>query len=284
MATITKWLRKAVDAVIDPDREERVNLIAQVLERGLHQHRQKFRASAALGGFDYTSDDLTAAKERVFRSILERGWKDGKLSPGQQKITNWVADSLEISRKDAYQLNLEFARQHFGTALGHAMEDGVLEEHEIGWLQQIASSVDLSVPQFVRGFFFHEGESFLRGIFLACVSDGRISDQEWWRLLETTKQLGITREELLEAIQPQAHQFVEHVLADAKADGLLSTSEKDSLYWLLNNLHVPAQFHNYVLAEVDQLQILTDLQDGKLPRLPAPAGSAVHELTNTRAD
>ena len=57
--------------------------------------------------------------------------------------------------------------------------------------------------QFVRRFFFDEGERFLRSIFLACIDDNHISQNEWNNLLKTATQLGIGRDELLNAIAPR---------------------------------------------------------------------------------
>jgi hypothetical protein len=126
------------------------------------------------------------------------------------------------------------------------------------------------VPQFARTFFRTEGEGFLRGIFLACLADGHLSETEWNHLLHTTAKLGISQAELLGAIRPQARRFVEHVLADAKADGQLTDSEEATLRWLLKHLGLPADFGQYVDAEVRLLRTLTDIDRGKLQPIGTP--------------
>jgi hypothetical protein len=125
---------------------------------------------------------------------------------------------------------------------------------------------------FCRKFFRAKGEAFLRGVFLACVADGHISPDEWEHLLGTTNKLGVTRDEMLQAIWPQAQQFVEHVLADAKADGRLSPEEERTLQWLLDNLVLSGQYREYVRAEIDLLRLMTEIEDGRLPSIAPPRG------------
>lgn len=273
--TLTSWVKKAFETFVDPEREERFQTLVQVLQNGLQIHRQDFVLTNVLQGVDYTAKDLELAKDHVYREILSRGWGDGRLSRSEQEVANWVAGCLELPAQKARESNVEFARAHFATALAKAMEDGVLDENEESHLREIAASVGATVPQFVRQFFRSEGESFLRGIFLACIADNHLSHSEWTYLLQTTQRLGISREELLQAVQPQAQRFVEHVLADAKSDGRLSQNEDATLRWLIGNLGLSPQFRQYIEAEVAALRLLTDIADGKLPSLAGPAGVAV---------
>jgi hypothetical protein len=148
----------------------------------------------------------------------------------------------------------------------------LLDPQEEATLEKIAASVGSTLPIFARAFFRNEGESFLRGVFLAFIADGQISDAEWRHLIDTTSKLGISHRELLDVIGPQARRLVEHVLADAKADGKLSNQERMSLAWLLQNLGLSAEYRRYVEAEIHQLQTLTDIESGRLSPILVPPG------------
>ena len=184
---------------------------------------------------------------------------------------------------------MEFAKEYFAMALARAMDDGVLDESEVACLNEIAASVGLSVSTFARSFFFQESESFLRGMFLACVADNSLSAEAWNTLLAVTERLGLSRNEMLEAIQPQARQFVEHVLADAKSDGRITEHENTVLTWLLSNFRLPADFHNYVASETSLLRQMTEIAEGKLPVLPPIAevetrsGEIIHFCSPSRS-
>lgn len=256
----------------DPNKEERVRTLASRIYRTLQARGKEFTYGEALRGIECTEADLALAKVRVYQEVLSNAWKDGSVKPGEQKVLLWVATCLDLSERETHQLDLTAAQERFATALVQAMADGVLDANEESTLQQIASSVDSTVAEFARSYFRSEGEGFLRGIFLACVADGQLSAAEWDHLLRTTAKLGISHQELLLAILPQARRFVEHVLADAKSDGQLTDHEDATLMWLLNNLGLPADFRRYVDAEVSLLRTLTNIQRGRLQSIPVPFG------------
>lgn len=272
MARFVKWIQKTVENIVDPDRENRIKWLVTLLQNGLHSQRRSFSLSAILQGHDYAESELEIAKQRVYRTTLERAWTDGKLTESKQEVIQWVATSLQIPNHQAVAINVDCARRCFAVALARAMEDGVLDEQEVAQLREIASSVGSALPHFARSYFRSEGESFLRGIFLACVADGHISQSDWNYLLATTQTLGLQHDEMLSAIQPQARQFVEHVLADAKSDGRLTEHEEAILQWLVNNLGLPNDFRRYILGEVSALRTWTEIHAGRLPSLSPPRG------------
>jgi hypothetical protein len=98
------------------------------------------------------------------------------------------------------------------------------------------------------------------------------SPDEWQRLVDTAGQLGLSQAEMLHAIRPQAQQFVEHVLADAKSDGILSPSEEETLAWLLGHLDLSPEFRQYMQAQIWFMRTLTEITQGKLPSVPTPPG------------
>lgn len=285
MAGFSGWIKKAVDSLVDPEKEQRLAVLVHTIQHGLSAKKQAFSLAEAIQGIDAKPTDLEQAKEHVYRTLMDRGWKDGMLTESEQSTAKWVAQRLEMTPAQVKSINLEFAKNHFARALAQAMDDGVLDDDEVARLNAIAAAVGQTTGDFVRTFYFSVGEGFLRGMFLACVSDNRLSRDEWHRLLTTTERLGLSKGEMLDAIQPQARQFVEHVLADAKADGRLSEQEENVLAGLLNNLRLPDDFHRYVKTEIALLRQLTDITDGKLPSLPRPddveirAGEIVHFLS-----
>jgi tellurite resistance protein len=282
MKTLSKWVQEAFTKFIDPEREDRVRHLALAIKRGLQAKRERFKLSIAIAGLEQTDKDVELATARVYRDVLKKLWDDNQLTARERNMTEWVADRLELPAGTADRMNMDFARQHFASALARSMRDGVLDSAEEDQLEKIARSVGLSTADFVREFFEAEGESFLRAIFLSVVEDGELTAAEWEGLLSTSRKFGISKDVLLKTIEPQAQQFVEHVLADAKSDGRLSKSEAATLQWLLDNLGLSDEFRHYVLSELADLKLMTDIADGRLPAVQTPnwmetqAGEIVH--------
>lgn len=276
MATLTQWVKKTVAKLADPSKDERIAGLTKILHDGLRSQKQAFSISRAIQGIGYDAEDIAIATENLYRSILARGWADQRLTREEQETAKWVVRSLEIPQERVRAINLEFAQEQFAAALAEAMEDGILDESEKSRLNDIASTVGLSMPQFIERFFLARGESFLRGIFLAAVEDSRLSEDEWDHLVATSDRLGISQKRLLAAIAPQAQQFVEHVLADVKSDGRLSQEEEHTFNWLLSKLQLPSPYIQYVQGELDTLRRLTAIADGRLPNLECPPGVATH--------
>ena len=272
MSKLRKWVSKTIQTLIDPDQDARVADLVTVMHRGLRQYGQKLSLASITQGLEFTERDLAIAKEQLYRKILAKGWEDEKLTEQEQQTAKWVAAAIEIPAKRAREINLEIAREYFSTALAEAMEDGILDEHEEARLKAIAASVGMELPEFTRAFFQVAGERFLRAIFMACVADGHISPGEWEYLLATTTKFGVEYAELQRVIQPQAEQFVEHVLADAKADGRLSPEEYTTMNWLAENLGLSQGFLEYLAKEVSLLREFTNIADGRLPSIGVPAG------------
>jgi len=272
MSQFKSWFQKTVTTILDPDREGRVANLVRIIDANIQRQGQKFSLTQALGGLQCDPKDLHEAKLRVYQAALTRGWSDGILTAGEQRTAQWLASKLQLPPDEVQKIDLDFARKQFGMTLAQAMQDGILDHKEEAQLQAVAAAVGCKAADFARQFFQNEGEAFLRSIFLACVADNHISENDWKYLLHVTAQFGLTHAEMLAAVQPQARAFVEHVLADAKTDGRVSTTEQQTLAWLLNHLQLPAEFRNYVGSEVQLLIALGDIEDGRLPSVPLPAG------------
>jgi len=254
MARFTDWIKQAITVVVDPEQKDRVEQLVRVIERDLAAKRQAFLLRDSVHGIEHRTRDLEEATESVYRSMLGRGWQDGKLTQSEQSLARWAAQRLELPLGRVDAINGEFAKGFIATALARAMEDGHIDETEQARLSEIASTVQQTVPEFASNFFAPESEGFLRGLFAACVAQNRLTQDDWQRLLDTTAKLGVSHDALLSAIEPQARRFVEHVLADAKADERLSPQEESTLRWLVSNLRMSPSFLAYVSAEIARLR------------------------------
>ena len=63
---------------------------------------------------------------------------------------------------------------------------------------------------------------------------------------------------------------MEHVLAEAKADGILTEREDSTLTWLMGNLALSNSFRQYVETEVAELRLLRNIAEGRLPSIGSP--------------
>jgi hypothetical protein len=272
MKQLTSWFKNAVTAVLDPDRESRVSEIVNAIHQGMQKQGPQFNVASILSERQFSNSDVQEAKLRVYRGALERGWSDGILTSAEQNTAKWLAARLELPTETVKSLNIEHARRWFGLALAQAMEDGVLDAQEHNRLEVTAAAAGCALPDFARAFFHREGEAFLRSIFLACVADNGISQRHWNNLLHVAQTFGLRHQEMLTVIAPQARQFVERVLADATSDGRITSSEKTVLLWLLDNLNMPSDIRQYVLTEIQRVELLANIEDGRLPSVSPPAG------------
>jgi hypothetical protein len=130
----------------------------------------------------------------------------------------------------------------------------------------------MTVRELVMGHFHTQGEALLLAMFAAMAEDGQITDGEWDRLIAAARSLGLSENDLRKAVEPQAERFVEHVLADAKADERLSDDERRTLAWLLSKLSLSRPVTEYVQREIRGLELFTAISEG---RLPSVAGTGV---------
>jgi tellurite resistance protein len=275
MPQIGNWIKKAVKQVLDPDRDERIQEVATLLHQSLHTARDKFSIQVFSDQVGCTDRDLQAAKIKVYRTILDRAWQDDVITPNEQKTLAWVAQRLAIEPKQIKSIQHEIARERFANAFSQAMYDGVIDDAEAKHLEQIAKSIGLQLGDFVRAYFHTEGERFLRGVFTACIEGGALSQQAWTNLLLTSQRLGLTKSDLLSAIRPQAERFVEHVLADAKSDGVLTQEEDAHLMQLVRLFELPSDTSAYILKSISGLRAIRLIGEGKLPTLSPPVGIAI---------
>jgi len=288
MRGLTRWIEEKTASLLGPDREQRIETLAKDIEKGLKNQREQFELKAALPDAVYTENDLNAAIDRVYQRKVAEVWGDGKLTKREQRTLRFIADKLGVGFTHAAELVKTQGIKEFGRRLAAALEDGEISERERSELETIASDLGLTFSELMRQYFQQEGEQFLRGIFASMVADGELTSKQWEMLLQTARTIGLNSDELSEAIREQINQFVEHVLADAKADGRLDTSERDTLAWLVDNVMPDGTYRAYVRDEIERLEKLTSIRDGDLPSTESPrdlslkAGEIVHFHGNAK--
>jgi hypothetical protein len=275
MAVFGTWIKRTVQQVLDPDREQRTQEYAKLLLAALQKRREQFSLDAFAKEVNISKQDLDAARSHVYCDLLDRAWKDGKVTGEEKAILSRAAERLQIPLPETRTIQLTVARDRFAASLAAAMDDGVIEDREAARLQEIAAAVDCSLSEFVSRYFLSEGESFLRGVFAACTYGGTLADDAWERLVASTSKLGLSRQALSTAILPQSHRFIEHVLADAKSDGELSEEEEKHLTSLVQKLNLPPNSRSYLDESIAALRLIRQVRAGNLPSINRPVGIAV---------
>jgi hypothetical protein len=256
MGTFTHWIKTTYEKLVDTGKDEEVAKLVRLLHEGIAEKKQSFVLSAALAGRAYKN-------------------RDGRMTTGEKSTLEWAAKCLELDEATVRDVNLRAAREMFAVALAKAIDDGEITKEESATLDEIARVVDLSLRDFVKRFFQDEGEAFIRGGFATALENGRSSTAALDQLSATAVGLGLTRDEVLQMIQPQVIQHIEHLLADAKEDDVLTPTEDVFLCNLLETFTLPPEKTQYFREELKDLRQLTEIKNGRLPCLPAPAGISV---------
>ncbi len=272
MATFLRWVKNCFDNVVDPEKDVEVAELTQLLHDGINKHKRSFVLTEAIGDRPYKQTHLDRAKVNVYQKLLTRAWADGRVQSSELEILAWVARCLELPDATLRAINLESARPRFAEALAKTMDDGEITTAEAAVLEGIAKAGGMPLQQFVKEFFHSQGEQFLRGIFAAAVADNHSVVDALEQMVTTATKLGLSRDVVLKAIQPQAVRYVEHALADAKEDDVLTPEEEATLRQLIRTFELPGDVQKYVINELHELRLLTDVRIGKLPSRPAPQG------------
>ena len=277
-----KWIKSAITTFIDPDlngpdlidpeRGARVVSLAGRVSRGLKKEQKAFSIDRFRAQHDPNPRELYDAVQIVYRRLLERVWSDEVMTENENIQLLWVQKCLDLSNSEAMSLRREVAIEQFRNALAQAMDDGCLSPDEEVRLAHIAESVGETSRVLARRFFKKEGEGFLRGVFYASIEDGCLSNDDWQSLVSTSHRLGIGKVELLQAIARPALEFVEHVLADAKAEGSITKDHESRIVWLMSTLEIDPKFVSYALEELRVLRCMVEIAEGRLPSLMKPDG------------
>ena len=269
---IMGWLKQGWSTVVDPERKVRIRRGASLINKMLSRQKRDFILPAALVAAHVEPDDREDVCQRVYEECVDRAWRDLELSEAEKRTLDWLASVLELSHQEVRRLHTQKGTEIFGNLLAQAIADGSIDANERQRLQSVANWTGTTVRDLVRQSFASTGAGFLRGIFTTAIEDGVLLHEEWRHYLESARSLGFTQSEAKDLIQPYAQPFVEHVLADAKADGKLSVAEDQALTWLLDQFTLPASFREYVSVEVHDLKVLTNIAEGRLPLVDGAVG------------
>lgn len=271
-----KFLNKIKTAVInqyDPDREDRVNRLSTKLYVGLSKEREAFQLNQILGGIEVSSFDLKEAKIRAFERVLQNVWKDGVISPGERKTLDWIIPALELSEKKAKAMFEVHANAFFEKQLTRALDAGNLDTKTKQYLQHLADAMAVNRAEYTYKCFKKPVIEFLSTKFNEITRQDQFLLEHWISLVEVAKELGVGKDKLCKILKDKSSIYVEHVLADAKADGQLDEDEKQTINTLLTCLGLNVldkKFSQYVLGELNEFERHANIAAGRLPSMSFP--------------
>ncbi len=265
-------LKKSVADAYDPDREARIVRISNALYEALRTQKQKFNLQQFVAGSDVAKPEIRNAAQTAFRRLIDTIWKDGVVTQQERDTVVWVARCLEISDEESNSIQREYAIEQFQSSLANAMDDGVLSDDEFKHLEHIALTVGMTASALASEYFRSQGEGFVRAMFLSAIEDGELRSQEWSSFVKTARRLGLSDSSTIELIHSPAQQFVEHVLADAKADEVLTDGERKHVESLLARLGLGDNFCLYVRKEMNDFETAARIARGDLPSIEVPLG------------
>lgn len=272
MKALKQLFQQAWAAVSNPGHEERVAAILDAIRRELPAKKANFNLEEMLEPIDCTDKDVKVATQCYYEKLLKRYWSAGVLGENHQKALAFAARKLDISAEAVSKMNLNAALTYFGAKLGSVLEDGVVTDEEFDELSRVAATVDLSVPALVRRHVAAQSIHLLRGLFAKAVSTGVLSPATWDNLTSSATRLGLSQRDFMLASRPLAQSFAEHVLADAKSDGVISQQEHKYLRWLMESFEFPLDFNRYVNEQIELVRERARIASGNLEALSVPDG------------
>lgn len=281
MAKLFEWIKSAPRRLLDPDRQQRLDSAAADLERRLAEQRSQFDLTHIASILSIYDDDLPEVLRLTYERFVSRAWKDEALTSKERDALRWVAKQLTLDDKTARGVECRVVKAVIERWFAEAIADRKLDPSELLRLDKIAASLGTDPKALVRAFLADECEGVLRNMFASLVNDGRLAEEEWMRLLAAAEALGFDDREVATLVAPQAERLIEHTLADAKSDGRMNASERETINWLLGHLQIRPEAKAYVLSEIHRLEMLTAVAEGNLPvisgsQLALRAGEIAH--------
>lgn len=265
MAKFLDWIRSAAVKAFDPKREDRIAWYAAEAWKQLTEQRREFDLHHMMLGHGAEPEDEPLVAERVYESALRKAWKDALLTEQERKSLALIVGTLRLDPAKAHEIEARVGLRVFEEALGHAFADGEISPDESQRLESIAVGLGTTRGELLRYYFLGEGEGFLRNMFAQMMQGQMFSGTEWQKLVHTAAALGLGEEALHQAIRPQAERYVEHVLADAKADEAISPHERKVLRWLADTFNLSPAFRTYVNQEIQVVDAFMAVRQGRLP-------------------
>lgn len=283
MADVLKWLRSTSKLVFDPNREQRIAEQAKEVWRHIAHHKREFNYDTACLVIGVELQDRRAVAERVFQNSLSKAWANGLIDATERQSLNVIGGLLSLPADRRRELEWEACSGVFRAALAAAIADGTITADERDALAAIAAGFGQTTRGVMLAAFAEEGNAFLQDLFDRMLLKGSFNEHDWRSLVASAASLGLTEDELRQAIAPQTQRVVEQSLAQAKADGSVSQAEYNGLLWLIDMFGLSPAVRHYVDAEVADVNDLARIRDGHLPAVVASglqlrAGEIVHHF------
>lgn len=79
------WIKDAVVTLVDPDREERLRQQSSAVQSELKRSWGRFDLSSVQESLQIPDREMKELAERVFRNVIQNGWKDGFLAEDEKQ-------------------------------------------------------------------------------------------------------------------------------------------------------------------------------------------------------
>jgi hypothetical protein len=273
-------LFKAGISLIDSGRDARVQAAAEEIERHLIADRDDFLLDRCIPHLELYREDVPLAVEACYRRFLKRAWSDRDVTARERRALAWVADRLKIPAATVEKLESDACL----AAVRAVIAAEGLNGDRIEDLRRMLAVAGLEIGPVVRSYFHHDATRLLEALFVQSVEDHVITQEEWDGLKRTVATLGLSWDEFLAIVQPHAEPFVEHLLAEARADDDISADEKRWIEWALDRVITRPAFQRYVRGEIADVELRSQVARGILPSIGGAyvglrAGEIVHAET-----
>lgn len=265
MKRLLDHLKSATARLLDPESESRIDNAARLIRRELKIHRDRFSLGSVPLPPGTDDNEVRAAAKRVFEGLVQHAWRDDVITPEEKHTLEWAGVALAISPVECSRIRDDAARERFEAAFRAALEDGRVDDTERAVLQRIAASVGMSTSQFVAERFSKESAAMMKSLFAEITRSGGLSPEDWKALETTARRLGIDDESFGRALESQADRLVERMLADAKADGFMSSAEVGAIRWIRRTLRLSPSLQKYLDEQLGFAEFLLDVEEGRLP-------------------
>lgn len=91
-----KWVKQCFESVVDPDKENEVAELTQLLQAGIKERKRSFVLAEVLQDRVYKQRHLDQARNGIYQRYLARAWADGRVQESELEILSWVSKCLDI--------------------------------------------------------------------------------------------------------------------------------------------------------------------------------------------
>lgn len=284
MAKLFNWLKSTSIKLLDPNREQILAEQTRRLEDSLYQEARSFDLDSFSVALGILPEDIRPIAIGIYRRAVERAWLDDVVTDRERRALDKIARLLHVSPTDQRNTELSIGLKVFERALTAATADEVLDERDGQQLGVVAASLGTTTRELILNHFADEGEGIVRSLFASVAEDGATDSAEWDKLVRSAGSLGLHEADVRTIVRAQAEPFIEHVLTEAKADGVVNAAERRKLDWLLSNFELNPEFREYVNAEIQRVELLAAIAQGHLPSLKCEdVGLRAGEIVHLRA-